>query len=178
MFPRKNRPVVSDLPYSRLDVAVNCTSAAVLLLMAAGLFATWGSLPERVPMHFGWSGAPNGWGSPASLGFVFFVAIPVNVLLFGIQRIPESYNIPFEVTEQNARDMYTVMRRMVIVLQLMLNLVFATSLLFCVLVATGGLSGLPFWFVPVVVAAPLGVTAWGVLAARRVHHAHRHVMRP
>ena len=59
------------------------------------------SLPERIPTHFGVSGAPDGWGPKAML----YVLVGVVALLYGgltlLQRVPRLYNYPVKVTEEN-----------------------------------------------------------------------------
>jgi hypothetical protein len=178
LFPDRDRPVIDELPLSKVDTAALLGSLGVVLAMAVGLSASWSTLPQRIPMHFGLDGSPNAWADKSSLAFLLVVGVPVNLLLLGIQRIPESYNYPVEVTPENARDLYTVMRRMVIFLQLAVNLTLGSTVPLIVLVATGKLTGLPTWWFPLVVATLLGVTGYGIIAARRVQYRHRHVARP
>lgn len=175
---RGDRPVIRDLPLSKLDISALLASLSLVLAMAVGLSMSFSKLPARVPMHYGWNGLPDSWAGRSSLAVLLVIALPVNLLLLGVQRIPESYNFPVEVTPENARDLYTVTRRMVILLQLAINLVFASILLMTVLVARGVLSGIPPWWLLLVLGMILGVIVWGTLAARRVHHAHRRVLRP
>lgn len=51
------------------------------LLPAAMLALAWSHLPEQVPMHWGLSGTPDRWGSPAGLWGLCAIG-PLSALLF------------------------------------------------------------------------------------------------
>lgn len=109
---RPVRPRI-DMPASRLDIWLDVASTVGLVLTVAIVALSWGSLPERVPTHFGLSGAPNAWGSKNSI--LLFVVIPV-VIYFGLgllTRVPHVYNCPRKVTVENAPVMYPLGKSMV-----------------------------------------------------------------
>ncbi|MHB0939439.1 MAG: DUF1648 domain-containing protein [Armatimonadota bacterium] len=61
-------------------VGLYCTITAALLLIGIFhlLFSYWPSLPERIPIHFGFNGKPDNWGTKRSslilpmISFSFF----------------------------------------------------------------------------------------------------------
>lgn len=67
------------------------SSLMILLPILFGLFF-WDKLPERVPMHWGMNGEPDGWGSRAVAVFAmpaFLLAIHW-LCLFGTSRDPKN----------------------------------------------------------------------------------------
>ena len=59
------------------------------------------SLPERIPTHFGLSGAPDGWGPKYVLYVLAGIAAVLYVGLTLLQRAPRISTYPFKVTEEN-----------------------------------------------------------------------------
>ena len=69
------------------------TSAMALLPMLVGLIL-WGRLPDRVPVHFDFSGQANGYGAKAFAVFglpLFLMAVHL-LCLFGVSRDARSEN--------------------------------------------------------------------------------------
>jgi hypothetical protein len=56
------------------------THTPAICLLVIAVFLSMAQMPDRVPVHFGWDGKPNGWGAPWELRFVF-VGIPLLVLM-------------------------------------------------------------------------------------------------
>ncbi|RYG32536.1 DUF1648 domain-containing protein [bacterium] len=68
-------------------------SAAVAVTVAASL-AMAGRLPERVPIHWGLQGQPDGWGSPAfALGFGPSITLLMLLLTLVIPWLPGGRNV-------------------------------------------------------------------------------------
>lgn len=81
-------------------------SAAIvawIVLVYQVLSALYGpdKLPERVPLHFGLDGQPNGWGSPHALWTLPIAGSFVGVLMTIVTRYPGSFNYPVRVTREN-----------------------------------------------------------------------------
>ena len=107
---RSERPR-TEVPASRLDRVLEALSTAGVLSSIALLVAVWSKLPERVPTHFGMSGAPDGWGSRTALLLFVIAPFVVHVGLTVLSRVPWAYNYPVKVTEENAERLYTIGRR-------------------------------------------------------------------
>ena len=77
----------------------------VILLLVIGTVVftllTFPKLPETVPTHIGVKGQVDGFGNKGILlampiiGFVFYIGLSI------LQRFPNIYNYPVEVTENN-----------------------------------------------------------------------------
>ncbi|HEY3398162.1 MAG TPA: DUF1648 domain-containing protein [Armatimonadota bacterium] len=59
------------------------------------------SLPERIPTHFGVSGAVDGWGPKLMLYVLVGILAVVYLGLTLLQRVPGIYNYPVKVTDEN-----------------------------------------------------------------------------
>lgn len=57
---------------------VTVASAVVGLAVIGETWARWSEIPQRVPMHFGASGAPDAWGAK---GFATMMTLPIMTLL-------------------------------------------------------------------------------------------------
>ena len=58
------------LPLSRREKLIRAVGAIVLLGTTAWLLANWGSLPVRLPSHYGFGGEIDGWSGRGSLGLL------------------------------------------------------------------------------------------------------------
>ena len=78
-------------------------SCAIVALVAivAGVWLAWPQLPERIPTHFGASGAPDGYGPKAAIWLLPAISIFLYLLLTVVTRFPRSFNYPVKVTDEN-----------------------------------------------------------------------------
>jgi len=62
-------------------------------------------LPNKIPIHFGADGQPNGWGSPGDLIMLPLVTLAIYLFMTLIvllaPRFPDSLNFPFAVSEED-----------------------------------------------------------------------------
>jgi uncharacterized membrane protein len=128
----------------------------VVTLLAYAVYI-WPHLPATVPTHFGIAGQPDAWGSRASL-----LALPIMTVVFFLaltllERIPERYNYPIEVTAANAARVYVLGRRLVLSVKLILVLAFGLIFRTSADVALGKTTGLPGWFLPALLGSTAGV---------------------
>jgi uncharacterized membrane protein len=164
--PDEERPVVEELPYSSVDRAALLVSGCAIAATGVVLSALWPDLPERVPMHFGVSGAPDAWGARATLLVPLLILVPIDILLLVLLRIPHVYNYPVRVTKENARALYTIGRRTLLLTQTFVNTTICTVVILMALVAKGTLATLPVFWLPALLVALLGIVVWSFRASR------------
>jgi hypothetical protein len=89
------------------------TDRLLEIISAIGVIAGWVAaiyvyrlLPDRIPMHYsidgtidGWSGRGGLWAFPILASFLYGILSLVN-------RIPSAFNMPVEITQQNAARQY------------------------------------------------------------------------
>lgn len=163
---RQPRPIIEDLQYSSTDRGVLLVSGCVVAAAAVVLSALWPDLPERVPMHFSFSGTPDSWGPRVSLLFPIVILVPVNAVLLGLLRVPHTYNYPVPVTDENARELYTVGRRAILLVQAFVNVSICSVVVLAALVANGTLHSLPLWWLLALLGSVPTLVIWIFVASR------------
>ena len=83
------------------------------------LVATWGNLPERVPIHFNVHGIPDRYGKKGSLLLEPILGLLISALLMFCQRFPQWWNYPVEVTEENREHIFEIASKMMSVIKLL-----------------------------------------------------------
>jgi uncharacterized membrane protein len=77
----------------------------------------WSDLPDKVPVHFDFSGEPDSWESKGMIALLPGVTIFLYALLTFVSRYPHHFNYLYEITEENAATQYRLGRTMLAVLK-------------------------------------------------------------
>ncbi|HEX3643041.1 MAG TPA: DUF1648 domain-containing protein [Ktedonobacteraceae bacterium] len=106
---KRSRPVL-HLPRTQFEKLLEVLTALGLIILIA--VTVWGyiTLPAVIPTHYGFSGAPNAYGSKGSLLTLPIVCICLAVLLTVLSRYPHIYNYPWPITTENAPRQYYLAR--------------------------------------------------------------------
>ena len=91
----------------------------MILVYVMYLVATWGNLPERVPIHFNAHGIPDRYGKKGSLLLEPILGLLILALLMFCQRFPQWWNYPVEVTEENREHIFEIASKMMSVIKLL-----------------------------------------------------------
>ena len=83
------------------------------------LVATWGNLPERVPIHFNAQGIPDRYGKKGSFLLEPILGLLILALLMFCQRFPQWWNYPVAVTEENRERIFEIASKMMSVIKLL-----------------------------------------------------------
>ena len=81
------------LPLSRREKFLRAVGAIVLLGTTAWLLANWGSLPVRLPSHYGFGGEIDGWSGRGSLGLLLGIGWGVWLLLAVTRYFPRGLEL-------------------------------------------------------------------------------------
>jgi uncharacterized membrane protein len=137
--------------------------------------ATFGPhrLPERIPIHFGLNGQPNGWGSPASLMLPLFPAIALGVFLLMsfIAHHPELFNYPVQVTDENRQRLQAVTQNLLAWMRMEMVCLFATVQWLIISSARHPLGGSPAWMGAPIVAWIVVIFATVILNVTALYRA-------
>ena len=117
------------------------------------------SLPERIPTHFGVSGAPDGWGPKLMLYVLVALVAVIYVGLSLLQRIPAKFNYPVRVTEANRARLHLIALGLVRWIKVGMAGMFTYIQWAVVQVGTGQAAGLSSAVMVGLVAALLGTVA-------------------
>lgn len=91
---------------STLEKLTEAFILAVVVATVVYVLLTFPKLPETVPTHIGVKGQVDGFGNKGTLlampivGFVFYIGLSI------LQRFPDKFNYPINVTEKNAETLY------------------------------------------------------------------------
>lgn len=155
----ENKRPVLQIPLTNVEKVLEVITLLVIALVLFSLIATYGSLPSRIPTHFGFGGQPDSWGGKGSL-----LALPVTIVIFYagltvLGRFPQIFNYPVTITEANASYQYQNARMLINALKTVVVLVFSYMEWSMVQVALGRTSGMSAWFLPVFLALVFGLIA-------------------
>ena len=156
---KSDRPIIR-VQRTGLEMAIEIVCAAVFAMMVVGVAVVWADLPVQIPVHFGWSGAPDAWGSKSSLISGLLVAGLIYAGLTLMRSYPHKYNYPWAITMENAEVQYRLACMLVAWLKLETISMFALIAWMQIRTASGAMSGLlrgPLVVLLVLLFATLGV---------------------
>ncbi|WP_071593339.1 DUF1648 domain-containing protein [Kamptonema formosum] len=100
-----NRPILS-IPRSPAATVLDIVAAAGTVLSVALPVQSWKALPPVIPVHFGLSGMPDGWGAKAILWLFPALSAAIYMGLTVLSRFPHTFNYPVPITSENAARQY------------------------------------------------------------------------
>ena len=151
-----NPDAPSRLSLSRREKFLRAVGAAVLLAVTVRLLAGWGSLPVRLPSHYGFSGEIDGWSGRSSLGVLLAIGWGIWILLTVTRHFPRGWSFSgLPVTDRTRPMLYCLMGEMLTVLQLVIALIFAFLSVWPLTFRP-----LPGWWWPVFMVSLFGIQGW------------------
>jgi uncharacterized membrane protein len=99
-----------ELPRTRLEITLEFFAAAGVSLGLYLLFTMYSQLPERIPVHFDFSGRPDSWGGKETLWFLGAIMVVMYGAMTLICRVPHLFNYPWSITAENAERQYRIAR--------------------------------------------------------------------
>lgn len=145
---RKKRPNL-DVPLSSLEKFLEAWAVVGIILNIIFIAMFWNELPNRIPTHFGPSGAPDAWGGKGMLLFLTGMNVMLYLLLTIVSRLPQTFNYPVKVTTENALQQYYLARYLLLLLKTETVLLFTYILWGTIQVAQGKAEGLGILLLPI-----------------------------
>jgi uncharacterized membrane protein len=136
-----------DARRSALDWVFEIVSAGALLLAIGDVAMHWSMLPERIPIHFGAAGDPNGWGSKSMLLLLLATTVTMAILLTVAESRQRLINIPMNL-DRDSPKVRRLLRSMVIVMKAVITVAFAWIVDLTMRTAVGEANGLGREFMP------------------------------
>ncbi len=137
-------------------VLIDSLAAVCLILTWWVAFSSYPRLPERIPVHFGLSGEADGWGGRWMIFLMPIVASAIVALDWFI----------FTRLEGSAKSSPAAMKLPLHLMMLELTALFAYINWRMSEVAFERAKGLGVWFLPVVLLAIMGTSAWMIVAGK------------
>lgn len=126
-----------------------------LVATVAGLACmalNWQTLPETVPLHFGLTGQPDGYG-PKPLALTLPI---VALFMYGMLTAGQIYgnpNLPWKLTENNKEQLVKLSEKLLWWMKILTSIMFAYVQYAVVETAMKRADGLGAWFAPVFIGS-------------------------
>lgn len=124
-------------------------------------------LPERVPTHFDVAGNPNGWGSPAMMVVLPFIAAAIYLTLTMAAQFPGLFHYPVRPTARNLPRMQELTLDLLAWIKVEMVCLFAVLQWVFIQSARSGEGHLFSRVLPVALAVFLGTVGWHLVALIR-----------
>jgi uncharacterized membrane protein len=137
-----------DPKRSTFDWVLEVVSGVALVAAIGDVAMHWGMLPARIPVHFGASGNPNGWGGKNMLLFLLATTVAMAILLTVAESYQRLINIPMKV-DRDSPEVRGLLRSMAIAMKAVITLSFLWIVDLTMRTAVGEANGLGSAFLPV-----------------------------
>jgi hypothetical protein len=163
-----NRPIL-PIPRSPAAAVLEIVAVVGTVLSVALLVQSWKALPPVIPVHFGISGKPDGWGAKPIVCLFPALSAAIYVGLTVLSRFPHTFNYPVPITEENAARQYRLACELLSWLKAELICLFGWIAWGTIQVALGKAEGLGVGFAPAVMLVIFGTAGfyfWQAYRAR------------
>ena len=125
--------------------------------MTACCFYWFGSLPEKIPSHFGLNGQADAYGPKGMLWILPILYSAILAMTFVLRKFPYLVNLPFKIAPQHKPKAIAISFELVAVINFQVGLMFGYLTYVMIVVALYREKGLGTWFFPLVLVA-MGAT--------------------
>jgi len=142
---------------------------AILLLLFSFIYliVKWSDLPQTIAIHFNGSGEADRWGGKASLIILPILALVLFVGLTLLRKIPHQFNYMTTITEQNAPYQYKSSIHLLSWVKLEIVALFTYVQWAVIQNASGGVSSLGVWLLPVIFVILIGTIVFYVIKSKK-----------
>ena len=137
----------------------NIISIVLILLYIAFMMIGWKSFPEKVPTHFGMNGVADSYGGRSSLLIEPAVMLGLFLLLAIVENFPRLWNIPVEVTEDNAAEIERICHGLFGIIKVTEVVLCAITGLMCIY---PGFPVWPMWTLVAVIVVTIAVSIYRI----------------
>lgn len=142
---------------------------SVLLLLSSVIYliVKWPDIPQTIAIHFNGSGEADGWGSKAALVILPIISFLLFAGLAHLRKIPHQFNYMTTITEQNAPYQYKTSILLLSWIKLEIVALFTYVQWAAIQVASGGVSSLGVWLLPVILVILIGTIVFYVMKSKK-----------
>lgn len=127
----------------KLDIILNVMCIVVLVSMTIFLITVWSKIPEKIPMHYDFSGNIDRWGTKAEIIILPIIAWSMYAFITTIEKFPQVWNTGVTVTEENKEQVYLILLHLVSTIKFIIVCVFTYIIIQSVIFFK-----LSIWFIP------------------------------
>lgn len=153
--PGTSRPRI-DVPKQPTDRAIELVGYGALLMLFGIPAIFYSSLPESIPIHFGFDGVPGRTGPRHMIWLLPGIGIILYVGLMWLVNYPHLFNYPVRLTTENIYRQYRYAQRLLRINATLVVVLFAFLKYTGVQVAFGQMDAIPTWPLLLLLAAIFG----------------------
>ena len=117
---------------TRLIKIVDCICAILLIGCTILVACRYGSLPDRIPAHYGANGVIDGYGSKSTIWVVITIMWVVVGLVSAVEQFPRLWNTGFKLTNKNRSRLLALTWHFMSTTKLAISVMFAYIVVMCV----------------------------------------------
>jgi uncharacterized membrane protein len=163
---KQTRPKIRP-PRTFADRVLEAIAIGAIILGVILVLQGWNGLPQSIPTHFDASGNADGWGPKYMIWLLPAISVVMIPLMLFLRRFPWLSNVPIKITDENAKQQYALIVRLLSVLACVLSLLFLALVYDTITIAGGGTSLLGAWFMPAFIVPIVGSLLWYFVSAMR-----------
>lgn len=156
-----------DVPKEPADRAIELVGYGALVMLFGIPVIFYHSLPESIPIHYGFDGVPDGFGPRYMIWLLPGVGILLYVGLMWFANYPHLFNYPVRITTENIYRQYRYAQRVLRMIATLLVVMFAFLKYMGIQVAFGQLDALPTVPLFLLLAAIFGTVGVYIYKARK-----------
>ena len=80
---------------------VDLLCGALLIGITVWVVCRYGSLPDRIPIHYGVNGVVDGYGAKSMIWVLVATTWILVGIMSAVEQFPRFWNVPFKVTKEN-----------------------------------------------------------------------------
>lgn len=152
---KKRQPQVKVIP-TVWDYTIDALGILVLAFMWYYVLSKYMSLPDEIPVHFNGRGEVNRMGSKSTIFAMPIIATFLFLALWGLAKIPHSFNYTMTITPENAERVYSRSATMMRIINLL------TLLLMCYVIYTMIVGHLGYFWLSMIIymTCVVGLSIW------------------
>lgn len=128
----------------KFDIVLNMLCLIMLISTILFLIIIWSEIPDKIPMHYDFTGNIDRWGSKLEVIILPIITWIMYIFMTIIEKFPKVWNTGVEVTEENKERVYSTL------LHLMSTIKFIVVCVFMYLTVQTALAfELSSWFLPI-----------------------------
>lgn len=134
---------------TRVKRFLELVSLAGIIYIAYVLLQNWGSIPDKVPSHFGLDGYPDSYSAKSSLLLLPIIGLFVYLTLTVLDRYPYMFSYLWKITPENAYRQYQLAGTMLSAMKAEVVWIFNYITLTTIKISEGNAKGLSPLFLPI-----------------------------